>query len=920
MFFKALILGTTIVALSHASWAATLDPLLADLLARQAESAVDTWQPGAYWHDLVALETDARSGESRVGVILHLDGALPDLDAVDGLRIGSVTGRIATARLPLRSLAELAAVPGIRHVAAARVLEPTLDLGVPAANVDDVWNGSPAYTGDGVLIGIIDTGIDWSHPDFCNANGTTRIKAIWDIFGTGGAPPTGFSAGVEYTEAAINAALQGGAAVAQQDIAGHGTHVAGICAGNGRASSGQYRGVAFEGSILFAKPYQNGFPEDKTIDAMNYLAQKAQALGRPIAINMSLGGHWGAHDGTSAQEQVVNTLSGAGVVFCIAAGNEGEDYLAEAGPAANHGFVVRVPDYTPNGGTDDDAWLVQLWYGGTASPSVGVQVGGYNTGAVASGSGNEFSTTGGYIAIDNATGGADPANGDKVCYILIDDRQGANVAAADYTITISGGSGTAHAYMAYSTMFCGFINSTQGYSIGMPACAESAVSVAAYKTRNTWPSISGTSGYPAGNTWGDAPIGAKAPFSSVGPTRDGREKPDVSAPGMAIVSCYSHTQAPPAENGLLLPGSKYYATQGTSMATPLTCGVVGLMLEKNRGLTAAQVRTILRGTAAHDAYTGSSWTPTFGAGKVDALAALAAVTGGAAGGDIDADGSPTVLDVILLVNCILDPVGHPLTATQRAQADVYPAGGGDGLLNISDVTRIVAFILQTDTPGLLLAASGPVVVSLGAPYEAEGCWWVPVTIAGDAVAGGQFAVSLDGARWRADRVRLEGGGSVAAHAAGDQLRVLIYDAHNLIPAAGVTVHLPLDAPFDAPSAGEPRLTGLLVADPRGFARETQVIGVAALPPVRFVQLAPNPAPPGVSVQFQLAREAAVALAVHDPEGRRVRELAATKFAAGLHTIGWDGRDGAGRPVAAGLYLVRLVTPEQTATRRVILTR
>ena len=78
----------------------------------------------------------------------------------------------------------------------------------------------------------------------------------------------------------------------------------------------------------------------------------------------------------------------------------------------------------------------------------------------------------------------------------------------------------------------GFPGSDQSYSIGMPATAESAVSVAAWKTRNTWPGTGGTFGYTGG--WGDAPIGDRAPFSSQGPTRDGRQKPDVSAPGMAI--------------------------------------------------------------------------------------------------------------------------------------------------------------------------------------------------------------------------------------------------------------------------------------------------------------------------------------------------------------------------------------------------
>ncbi len=324
--------------LAAAAGAATVDPLLRGL--QQTSS-------GVRFDQLIALEADAKSGETRVGVILDLAGPLPDLGAIEGLVVGSVVGDIATARLPLSSLDDLAAVPGIAHIAAARVWRPRLDMAIPAANVDDVWTGAPAYTGAGVLVGIIDSGIDWRHDDFRHANGTTRIKAIWDLWSAGSPPPAGFTYGSEWDQNEINASLTGGGAVNEEDTNGHGTHVSGIAAGNGRASSGQYSGVAREADILFAKPFFNGgFAEDKTIDAMNYLVQKAASLGQPIAINMSLGGHFGAHDGTSAQERVIDDLSGPGVVFCVAAGNEGESYIAEAGAASGHDFTLRVPAYT----------------------------------------------------------------------------------------------------------------------------------------------------------------------------------------------------------------------------------------------------------------------------------------------------------------------------------------------------------------------------------------------------------------------------------------------------------------------------------------------------------------------------------------------------------------------------------------------
>jgi subtilisin family serine protease len=910
---------------SATAWAATLDVLLRGL-QEQAAGKTET----GFWYDrLIAVEpVPLADGDLRVGVILHLEGGLPDLSLVPGLTVGSTTGRIATARLPLRSLPALAAIDGIAHISAARVLQPTLDVAIPAAGVDLVWNGAPAYTGEGVLVGVIDSGIDWRHDDFRNPDGTTRIKAIWDAFGTGSAPPDGFAYGAEWTESAINAALLGGPVVTQQDTDGHGTHVSGIAVGNGRASDGLYTGVAYASDILFCKPYDNGFPEDKTIDAMVYLVQQAEARQQPIAITMSLGGHFGAHDGTSAQEQVVDTLSGPGVVFCIAAGNEGEDFLAEAGPAAGHQFVLRVLEYEPNPGAGDDGWIVSVWYPGTANMSVSLGIGPDATDPIPPGTTASGNTGFGFITIDNASQGPDPANGDRLCLIQVDDRNGTPVAAADWTITVTGGTGTAHAWLVFSSMTAGFPNSNQSFSLGMPATAEAAVSVGAWKSRNSWTSIAGPVSYSAGTTWGDAPIGARAPFSSFGPTRDGRQKPDVSAPGMAIVAAYSQDQTPAAPNNLRIPGGRYWVTQGTSMATPLVCGIVGLMFEKNPNLTAAEVRSILRETAVRDAFTGPDpWTPGFGTGKVDAVAALAAVTGFvAADGDIDGDGRTTILDVILLVNHILDPIAHPLTTEQRAAADVFPAGGGDGLLNISDVTRIVAFILGTATPGRALPAAPPVTVAVGALEHSDGAWHVPVTVSGEHMAGFQFALALEGAVWLPDAlpVAAEGGVSVAAATAGDQVRVLVYAPDNRLPAAGVTVRVPVQLPggHDAAQASaEPRLAGLLVADPLGFAREVEIIrGAVALPPVRFVQISPNPARDSATLAFQLGRGQDVQVGIYDLRGRRLRAFALGQLGPGAHTVAWDGRDADGRNVAAGLYLVRLRTPEQQETRKLVLGR
>jgi hypothetical protein len=361
------------------------------------------------------------------------------------------------------------------------------------------------------------------------------------------------------------------------------------------------------------------------------------------------------------------------------------------------------------------------------------------------------------------------------------------------------------------------------------------------------------------------------------------------------------------------------------MAAPLVCGVTGLMFERNPALSATEIRDILRQTAIQDGFTGEAWSVGFGAGKVDAFAALAAVPGPTvANGDIDGDGATTVLDVVLLVNHILDPLGRPLTTEQREAADVFPSGGGDGTLDISDVTRVVAFILGTAVPGRALADAPPATFAVGEPELADGAWWVPVTITGRDLAGLQFALTADGASWRPGDVLLDaprGSVTVAAAAAGtagEQIRVLVYATDNHLPAGGLTLRLPLAA--DRPPAG-PRVAGLRVVDAQGFAREVGIErGGGPLHPVRFVQVTPNPARADATVAFALGRGQEVRVGVYDLKGRRLREFRLGALGAGAHTVAWDGRDGGGREVPAGLYLVRVMTPEQVETRKVVIGR
>lgn len=186
-------------------------------------------------------------------------------------------------------------------------------------------------TGKGVIIAIIDSGIDYAHPDFCNSDGSTRILELWDQ-----------TLNRVYTQVEINAALQAPTEqqryelVPSRDISGHGTHVAGIAAGNGRASGGRYVGVAPESSLLIVKlgvAKTNGFPRTtELMAAVDYVLRRAEQYQMPVAVNLSFGNNYGGHDGRSLLETYLNEVSSYWKNVIVAGtGNEGTSRIHTSG-------------------------------------------------------------------------------------------------------------------------------------------------------------------------------------------------------------------------------------------------------------------------------------------------------------------------------------------------------------------------------------------------------------------------------------------------------------------------------------------------------------------------------------------------------------------------------------------------------------
>lgn len=211
--------------------------------------------------------------------------------------------------------------------------------------------------GKNTLISIIDSGIDFYHPDFRNADGSTRILALWDQTIEGN-PPSGYFLGSLYTKEQIDEALllprsEGSFLVPSTDISGHGTAVAGIACGNGRASETQNVGTAPEASLLVIKlaNINNGFSKTtELMQAINFSISFALERGIPLAINLSFGNNYGSHDGTSLLETYMDEAASLSRnCIIVGAGNEGNKARHTSGKVASGGiasidFIIGIKE------------------------------------------------------------------------------------------------------------------------------------------------------------------------------------------------------------------------------------------------------------------------------------------------------------------------------------------------------------------------------------------------------------------------------------------------------------------------------------------------------------------------------------------------------------------------------------------------
>lgn len=548
---------------------------------------------------------------------------------------GKPIGEVATIKVPLSDLASLESSDEFDFLEIAPKVRNQLDKAIHDMHADSVQMGiglPEGYTGKDVYIGITDWGFDYTSPMFYDtALQQTRIIAAWDQFKTSGPSPSTFGYGTEYnTPAELIAAGSDTSNI--YSYATHGSHVAGIAGGGGAGTS--YRGVAFESKFLFVT-----FLVDvgAVLDAWEWMYQKALDDNKRLVINMSWGlYHFGTLDGTSLLSQAITAYTDLGVVFSNSAGNNGNVNFHIQKTFNNETIKSKIDFYSYS--SNPNMWGQSIHSWGEPGHS-------FENGIVVSNSLNvplvespfySTNTTNSYIDTFLVTG-IDTIwyniSSDSAHYLNNRPTMRLRVKNTNSNLKIilksSAQSGTVHYWnvteltndvgnwgMPFSTSGTGTIAGDKLNGVSEPSCSDDVISVAAYATQYQ---TSGTS------TAG----GAIASFSSFGPRYDGVMKPDISAPGVNIISSMSSftDYAFTSIDNVYFNGRTYHFAKmsGTSMASPMVAGVSALILDANPYLSARQVKEIIMQTARQDNFTGvipPGGSNRWGAGKINAYAAV----------------------------------------------------------------------------------------------------------------------------------------------------------------------------------------------------------------------------------------------------------------------------------------------------------
>lgn len=559
----------------------------------------------------------ALTAEGEIAVIAKvsdLTSWLSRSEVFAGANLGNTPdgAYIVTARVPLNRVEILRRLSYVQSLKASQILKPALKSTIEEikARVDLLPPLAQGQQGKGVVVGIIDYGCDFLHQNFRNPDGSTRILALWDqnVF-SGTSSHLGY--GRVYTQTEINAALRSVDPYTSlghdPGRASHGTHVMDIACGNGGGSS--VPGVAPLADIIFVQISASDIPWQgsgvvgsnlggsvQLLEALQFIFEQAGT--RPCTINISLGTNGGSHDGTSLVEQGIDAVVTAkpNRAVVIAASNSYEDGIHASGKVVQGNFIdliwqIGQFDFTHN--------ELEIWYSKDDQLKLElIDQDDRSIGEVDLGASARILNQANELLFFVAHRPGDPNNGDNTIGIFMNTESMSSSLPPQIKLRLHGGTindGQFHAWIerddnGQSSFAPPHDNS---HTLGSISCGTQSIAVGSYDAH--------TSGQPL--SW----------FSSAGPTRDGRQKPEISAPGHNVWAANSSTRIGVTR------------MSGTSMAAPSVTGVVALILAEahslNKDLTVDQIRDILAKTARLSS-PNTVWDDRYGMGRVDASASV----------------------------------------------------------------------------------------------------------------------------------------------------------------------------------------------------------------------------------------------------------------------------------------------------------
>lgn len=545
----------------------------------------------------------------------------------------------ATVRLTLNALQRLAKQQGVEYIQITSGATQMLNLARQEAGTDQIHKGTDlpqAYTGEGVVVGVVDAGFDYMHAAFRRpADGALRIKRVWEQGATtldGASAPAKYGYGIELNTPELIEKAQG-----DSDSNSHGTHVAAIAAGSDAYKDGAYVGNAPDADIVLVALDLNASTNADISNAVQYIFDYADEVGKPCVVNLSLGNQDGPHDGTSTFDTMTDAMQGPGRLIVGAAGNHRTDAFhidhtfatADAAPLRTFVKYKVAPSNSVSGGT------IEIW--GEKGVDFTVDIAAYSTFNKKDARSTTVYPAEGVTDVDfgkYATGTwkvaseVSPLNG-KPHVVL---TSALTSIRNNYAIALTVTPKTAGRVNIWSDNTYLALESRDIEGFSAPDAASSTLceiggtgkrilTVGSYTTRNEYTTNGGQ------QATLQETVGDLSSFSSYGPTVDGRMKPNITAPGCFIISAVSNNDA----SGNLMYAeynenfgryNQYGYMQGTSMASPFVAGIVATWLQAYPQLTPEQLHEIVQNTARKDNFTATAPDSNWGYGKINALDGL----------------------------------------------------------------------------------------------------------------------------------------------------------------------------------------------------------------------------------------------------------------------------------------------------------